>query len=265
MNGVGIELDKVDVIHGEKLVLEQVTLTFPPGETTVMLGPSGSGKSVLLKVAGGLILPDRGRVYLDGKNLHAMSERENQSFRRSNGFVFQDAALWANSTLFQNMSLPLRFHYPAMSEEEIANRIKRILDRIGFKENLSMRPADSSGGERKIVSFVRALVAEPQYIFMDEPLGEIDHQIGEQMLELIREQKRAGKTIIIVTHDPMLTSQLADSLVVLQNGRVIEHGPLSAVVRSTNPAVEAILTRVLSEASTFDGSILDILDSGAEM
>lgn len=264
MSEPGIVLESVSVFHATKVVLDAISVTFAPQTTTVIIGPSGCGKSVLLKVAGGIVFPDRGRVSVNGKNVRTMSDRENQAFRLSNGFVFQDAALWANSTLLQNMILPLRYHFPRITDGDATRRVRKILDRIGFKENLSLRPADASAGERKIVSFVRALVTEPEVLFLDEPLAEIDHRVGERMLEVIREQKRAGRTILIVTHDPVLTSQVADELVVLQEGRILERGPLSSVVRSTNADVETILTRVLSQASTFDGSILDLLDSGDE-
>ena len=111
---------------------------------------------------------------------------------------------------------------------------------------------------------VRAVVTDPEVLFLDEPLSGIHHQVTDNMLDLIRELKRKGRTIIIVTHDPQLTSQVADWLVVLQGGRILECGPTMEVVSSSNPEVIAILTRVLSQASTFDGSILDILDQGLE-
>lgn len=259
-----IKLRRVHVRHGEREVLDDVSFDFPPGRTTVVLGPSGCGKSVLLKVAAGLIPPNRGRVEADGKNVASFSERQNRGFRQRAGFVFQDAALWSNNTLFENMSLPLRIHFPQLSDREIALKIDALLSRFGFTEDFNLRPADTSLGERKIVSFVRAVVTDPELLFLDEPLAGIHHQVADNMLQLIRELKRKGRTIIVVTHDPQLTSQVADWLVVLQAGRILECGPTSKVVSSSNPEVVAILTRVLSQASTFDGSILDILDQGLE-
>jgi phospholipid/cholesterol/gamma-HCH transport system ATP-binding protein len=263
MSAEGIEVEGGTVFHGEKAVLDNVNLSFEAHRTTVLLGASGCGKSVLLKTAAGLLQPFAGHILIDGCDLSTMSERENRRFRQASGFVFQDAALWANSTLFQNMSLPLRVHFPAMSERQISERIEHLLTRVGFSENLTLRPADAAAGERKIVSFIRALVTDPRILFMDEPIAGIHHQVSERIIEVIRDLKRGGRTIIIATHDPILTSQLADSLVVMQNGRVLEAGPVAEVARSRNPDVIAILTRVLSQASTFDGSILDILDSGS--
>lgn len=255
-----IELDSIRVVHGERTVLEKVSFSFPPQKTTVILGPAGSGKSVLLKVAGGILDPDSGSVVADGRRLSSLSERQNREFRRRTGFVFQDAALWSNSTLLQNISLPLRVHFPAMSEEDAARRVDSLVSRIGFEEDLRVRPADTSPGGRKIVSFARAVIGDPETLFMDEPLAEIHHQVAERMLDVIRDLKRRRRTIIMVTHDPVLTSQVADWLLVLQNGRILEGGTTAKVASSTNPQVIATLTRVLSQASTFDGSILDLLD-----
>ena len=255
-----IGLKDIAVVNGKRAVLDQINLEFPPDKTTVVLGPSGCGKSVMLKVAAGILQPNTGQVTVDGKNLASMSERQNREFRRQTGFVFQDAALWSNNSLYQNMSLPLRFHFPDLSEEEVRVRISHFVSRIGFLEDLTLRPADTSLGERKIVSFIRAMVTEPQVLFMDEPLSGIHHQVTDNMLGLVRELKRERRTIIIVTHDPVLTSQVADWLVVLSGGRILECGPTAQVAASTKPEVVAILSRVLSQASTFDGSILDILD-----
>lgn len=259
-----IKLRRIQVRHGEREVLDDISFDFPPEKTTVVLGPSGCGKSVLLKVAAGIVPPNRGRVEADGKNMAAFSERQNRVFRQRTGFVFQDAALWSNNTLFENMSLPLRIHFPQLSEQEISGRIASLLSRFGFTEDFNLRPSDTSLGERKIVSFVRAVISDPEVLFLDEPLAGIHHQVADNMLDLIRELKRKKRTIIIVTHDPQLTSQVADWLVVLRAGRILESGPTSEVAGSSNPEVIAILTRVLSQASTFDGSILDILDQGME-
>lgn len=255
-----IGLSDIHVLNGERAVLAEINLNFPQAKTTVVLGPSGCGKSVLLKVAAGILQPNGGRVTVDGKNMASMSERQNREFRRRTGFVFQDAALWSNNSLFQNMSLPLRFHYPELSEEEVRGRILHLVSRIGFLEDLNLRPAETSLGERKIVSFVRAIVSGPETLFMDEPLSGIHHQVTDNMLNLVRDLKREGRTIIIVTHDPLLTSQVADWLVVLSRGRILECGPTAEVAASTKPEVIGILSRVLSQASTFDDSILDILD-----
>jgi len=262
MSEPGIELREIVVRRGDTIALDNVSVLFPAGKTTVILGPAGCGKSTLLKIAAGIVLPDSGKVFVEGKNLNAMSERENHTFRRDSGFIFQDSALWSNSTIRQNLSLPLRFHYPTLPDDEIARRVGAIVKRIGFHENLDHRPAESSSGERKIISFLRALVMNPSLLYMDEPLTGIDHQTADRMTELIRELKREARTVIMVTHDPVLTAQLADHLVVLDGGRLLESGPLAQVVKSTRTEVIAILSRVLSEASTFDGSILDLLDQG---
>lgn len=262
MSDAAVELIDVSLRRGDILALDEVSLALPEGKTTVILGPAGCGKSTLLKVAAGIVLPDSGRVMAKGKNLRTMSDRENLDFRKESGFIFQDSALWANHTVFQNLSLPLRYHFPAMSEEEIAKRVAALVKQVSYHDSLSRRPAEASSGERKIISFLRALVTDPSLLFMDEPHTGIDNQTAERMTDMIRGLKREGRTILIVTHDPILTSQVADHLVVMDSGRILEAGPLSQVVKSTRAEVIAILSRVLSEASTFDGSILDLLDQG---
>ncbi len=260
-----IELQQVTFKRSAAPILDDVTINLPSGKTTVILGPSGCGKTTLLKVAAGLVIPDSGRVIYKGRNLHALGERENILFRRETGFVFQDSALWSNNSMYQNISLALTFHDPLMGEQEVRARVESLVKLVGYRESLSRRPAEASAGERKIVSFLRAIALHPSLVFMDEPLSEIDHPTAERMIEMIRDQKREGRTIVIVTHDPVLTSQLADNLVVLDNGRVLESGPFAQVVRSTNAEVISLLSRVLSEASTFDGNILDLLDEGTHL
>jgi len=223
------------------------------------MGPSGSGKSMLLKVAAAIIPPDSGRVLLHGKNLQRLSQRELLEFRRTSGFMFQDAALWANKTIFENLALPIQFHFPNRSPEEIERRIRKLLQPMNLLDSLKLRPAALSEGEQKIVSFLRAIVLEPVILFLDEPTPSIDHQLLEKMLGMIRGLKDRGCTIIAVTHDPHLTSMIANHLVILKGGRILEAADISEVRRSANREVIEILTQVLSEAATYDTDILDLL------
>lgn len=262
---IQVELRDIVVRRNDKAVVDGISFALPPGRTTVIIGPSGSGKSTLLKVAAGIVLPDAGEVRVGGRDLNSLPERDLMNLRRNNGFIFQDAALWSNNTIFQNLSLPLRYHFPTMSEREVSERVTALVRRVGYQDDLDLRPSQASTGERKIISFLRALVTDPKLIFMDEPLSGIDQRIAERMITMIRDLKRANRTILVVTHDPVLTSQVADYLLVMDAGRMLEAGPLAQVVRSTRSEVVSILSRVLSEAATFDGSILELLDQGGDM
>jgi ABC-type lipoprotein export system ATPase subunit len=255
-----IELQTVTVQAREHISLDTVSVAFPGNRSTVIMGPSGSGKSMLLKVAAAIIPPDSGRVLLHGKNLQRLSQKELLAFRRTSGFMFQDAALWANKTIFENLALPIQFHFPNRSPEEIRIRIRKLLRQMNLLDSLNLRPAALSEGEQKIVSFLRAIVLEPAILFLDEPTPSIDHQLLENMLGMIRECKEKGCAIIAVTHDAHLTSMIANHLVILKDGHILEAADVSQVRRSANREVIDILTQVLSEAATYDTDILDLLE-----
>lgn len=254
-----IELQTVTVQAQEHISLDSISLVIPGNRSTVIMGPSGSGKSMLLKVAAAVIPPDSGRVLLHGKNLQRLSQKELLQFRRTSGFMFQDAALWANKTIFENLALPIQFHFPNRSPEEIKRRIRRLLQPMNLLDSLNLRPAALSEGEQKIVSFLRAIVLDPAILFLDEPTPSIDHQLLEKMLGMIRGLKENGCTIIAVTHDAHLASMIANHLVILKDGHILEAAGISEVRRSANREVIEILTQVLSEAATYDTDILDLL------
>jgi phospholipid/cholesterol/gamma-HCH transport system ATP-binding protein len=254
-----IELQRVTVQAQEHISLDNASVVIPGNRSTAIMGPSGSGKSMLLRVAAAIIPPDSGRVLLHGKNLQRLSQRELLEFRRTSGFMFQDAALWANKTIFENLALPIQFHFPNRSPEEIERRIRKLLQPMNLLDSLKLRPAALSEGEQKIVSFLRAIVLEPVILFLDEPTPSIDHQLLEKMLGMIRGLKDRGCTIIAVTHDAHLTSMIANHLVILKGGRILEAADISEVRRSANREVIEILTQVLSEAATYDTDILDLL------
>jgi phospholipid/cholesterol/gamma-HCH transport system ATP-binding protein len=257
-----ITVEDVLVISENTAVLNKVNASFPAGQSTVIMGPSGCGKSTLLKVAAGITVPDGGRVFLQGNNLFKLSEKQLLEFRKKNGFVFQDAALWANKTIQENLALPLQFHYRKLSQHAIDRRINDLLEKTDLVDTVNLRPAQLSTGEQKVISFLRAVILEPSTLFIDEIMPSIDHVMAERMMAMIRDLKQQGSTIIAVTHDARLTSLIADHLVIMNRGRVLECGPLESVRRSENHEVIGILTEVLSEAATYDTDLLDLLGGG---
>jgi phospholipid/cholesterol/gamma-HCH transport system ATP-binding protein len=260
MMDVLIHLEHISVISENFEILRDITLSFPSGKSTVILGPSGCGKSTLLKAAAGILIPDSGSLLIDGKDFIKMSEKEIKSFRRHNGFVFQDSALWDNRTIYQNLSLPLEYHFPERSADQINSRVVELLDRTGLYSQAYLRPAQISTGERKLVSFLRALSTEPTLLFMDEPTLSVDTKKADFIHESLRDLKLNGCTMIAITHDQSLTSWLADYLVVLEEGRVLESGTFDEVKNSSNPAVRSVLSSILAEAASFDTDILGLLD-----
>ncbi|WP_455382346.1 ABC transporter ATP-binding protein [Salinispira pacifica] len=245
-------------------VIDEVTVDFPAGKTTVIIGPSGCGKSTLMKAAAGLVPPFRGRVELLGFDLARIGDRELRELRSRNGFVFQDAALWQNLTVRQNLALPVEHHNPGLSPAEVARRFEPILAELGFIGQMELRPSQLSAGERKIVSFVRALVSDPDILFLDEPTTFVDTEISERMVRRMKSLRERGKTMVLVTHNPEITSQLADHVLVLKKGRLLLFGTLQEVVHTSNPEVTAILSNVLSEAATYDTDILSLLDKSSD-
>jgi ABC-type transporter Mla maintaining outer membrane lipid asymmetry ATPase subunit MlaF len=256
-----INLKDVTVRLGGRDILKGINISFLPGRSTVIMGPSGSGKSTLLKTAAGLIPPDSGKVLFQGKDMLQLSETGMLGVRRTSGFIFQDGALWENKTLMENLALPLQVHFPELRHAEIERRVVRALERGGLVESASLRPAGLSGGEKKIASILRALIIEPAILFMDEPTLSIDHTMEGKVSQMIADAKARGCVIIAVTHDPRLTSTLADQLVVLDAGTVREAGDFDLVKRSRDPRTREIISEVLGEIASYDTDLLALLDS----
>jgi phospholipid/cholesterol/gamma-HCH transport system ATP-binding protein len=254
-----IVVDSITLIRDGFTVLNQASVTFPAGKTTIIMGPSGSGKTTLLKVAAGLFPADRGRVTFDGRDITAASGEQERELRRRVGFAFQDGALWQNMTIQQNLELPLQYHYPKMKRAEIDRRIERLVGAFPIRRQFLLRPSALSGGERKIVSFLRALVLEPEVLFFDEPTSFVDNQSADRIINILSEQRRRGCTLIGISHSADLTARLADFLMVIIDGTVREFGTTREVVKSSDKEVRVLLSQVLSDAATFDDDILDLL------
>ena len=260
MPGLNIELKNINIFYDDYEVLKSLSLVFPEGKTTIVVGPSGCGKSTLLKVAASIMPPDSGKVLYGGKDAYHMSERSLTEFRKSNGFVFQDAALWANKSIFQNLSLPLEFHFRHLAKEEISRRVYQIIKKVGLDENLNLRPSQLSQGETKLVSIARALVLDPQTIFMDSPLSGLDGDSYHKFIEILKDLKLEKKTLIIANNDPDMTSKFADYLIVLKNGNLLAAGDFREVIQTKDEEVIAVIRNILDQTSTYDSNILDLLN-----
>ena len=261
-NAALIELREVTVRLGGRDILRDVSLSLLPGRSTVIMGPSGAGKSTLLKTAAGLIPPDSGKVFFNGKDMQGLSENGMLEMRKASGFIFQDGALWENKTLMENLALPLEVHYPQLGQADLQRRVVRALERGGLVDSANQRPAGLSGGAKKLGSVLRALITEPAILFMDEPTLSIDHTMEGKVSQMILDAKARGCAIIAVTHDPRLTSTLADRLVILDAGKVVETGEFDAVKRSRSGRTREILSEVLGEIASYDTDLLALLDTG---
>jgi len=257
-----LSLEGASFFYGRRAVIDNTDLTISPHRTTIIIGASGSGKSILLKTIAGLLPLHRGKVRLDGKNIYTFSEAEELEFRRRSSFVFQDGALWANRSVLENVSFPLEVHFPKMSREEIKNKVEFYLEKVGYQDSLTYRPDQISSGEQKMVSLARALITEPELLFLDTPLIGIDSNSAEPIKQIIKEIRAEKRTIIASFLDPELISMIADDLVVIHQGRVLTHGPFDQVKHSDDPAVRKILTMILEEVTAYDDDILSLLDDG---
>jgi phospholipid/cholesterol/gamma-HCH transport system ATP-binding protein len=223
-------------------VLRGVSFRLDKGETLVVMGGSGSGKTVLLRHVAGLVRPDAGEARVFGINIERLSEEELLPIRRRMGYVFQGAALFDSLSVYENVAFPLREH-TNLSEREIRERVVHVLSLVGLAEDvLPQLPSELSGGMRKRVGVARALVIEPELMLFDEPTAGLDPTNSKMIGELILQLKGgAGDTSIVVTHDVELARAVADRLAILMEGRFAVVGRADEVMTSGEPAVQAFL------------------------
>ncbi|MGW3157804.1 ABC transporter ATP-binding protein [Streptomyces sp. NPDC001089] len=221
MNNDAVRLRSVTRRHGSGgasvTALDQVSLTFPGGTFTAVMGPSGSGKSTLLQCAAGLDRPTSGSVTLGDTELTGLSETELTLLRRARvGFVFQAFNLLPALTAEQNVALPLRL----AGRRPKKARVREVLEEVGLADRARHRPTELSGGQQQRVALARALITRPEVLFGDEPTGALDSRTGRAVLALLRGMvDRDGRTVVMVTHDPVAAS-CADRVVFLVDGRV---------------------------------------------
>ena len=219
MEGI-VELRNVTFSAQERTIVQDISIEFNTGKTTAIVGPSGGGKSTVLKLAAGILVPDRGEVLYKGKDVMQMNRSENLDFRREGAFVFQDSALWANQELYQILELPLKIHFPDMTRMQRAERIREVTAKVGYKKELGIRPARLSMGEQKLIAFARAMLCDPFVLFLDEWTESLDEFAADRLIDIIRSKQRENATILFVSHDMRLILDLADFVVVITDGRV---------------------------------------------
>jgi phospholipid/cholesterol/gamma-HCH transport system ATP-binding protein len=222
-------------------VLRGVSLSLPRGTILAVMGGSGAGKTVLLRIIAGLVRPDAGAVSLFGVRVDRMREEAILPLRRRTGFVFQGAALFDSLSVFENVAYPLREH-TAMSEGEITDRVHRFLALVGLPGTDELLPAELSGGMRKRVGIARALVTDPEVVFFDEPTAGLDPTNARLVAELIAELRTGVcDTAIVVTHDLDFANLVADQMAILHQGRFADVGTPAEIRASTNADVRKFL------------------------
>ena len=228
---------------GGQAVLKGINLDLETGKVTTIIGGSGSGKTVLLKHLNALLLPDRGSVLVDEKDITKLGERELNEVRQKFGVLFQGAALLDSMTLFDNVAFPLR-EKTKMSESEIRKRVEERLAQVGLAGMGYKYPAEVSGGMKKRAGLARALAMEPEIVLFDEPTTGLDPLLGKSIHQLIRKMHTTfGFTGVIVSHDIPEVFKISDRVAMLANGVIVEVGSTEEFVASKNPVVRQFLQK----------------------
>jgi len=226
---------------GKKQVLDGVDLDIRTGETVVVLGPSGTGKSVLLKQILGLMPSDEGSIEIDGEEIVGRRESELNVVRRRFGMLFQQAALFDSMTVEENVGLALREH-ENLPDEQVLERVRERLDWVGLKNVENAKPSSLSGGMRKRVGLARAIVLDPDFVLYDEPTTGLDPITADVIDDLIRSlQKRMGVTSIVVTHDLKSAFKVGDRMAMLYGGKVVFSGTAEELRTTRNPYVRQFM------------------------
>jgi len=237
-----ISLRGVTKSFGSHTVLKDISFDVPKGHISVILGPSGTGKSVLLKNIIGLLTPDAGEIWVDGEQTVGMGEKDLYRVRRKFGVLFQDGALFGSMNLYDNVAFPLRQH-TEKGEDEIAEIVDRRMREVGLGGEGAKMPNELSGGMRKRAGFARSLVLDPEIVLFDEPDSGLDPVRTALLCELIKEiHAENGGCYVVITHDIMSARRVAEHISVLWKGRIVESGPAEELFASENPFVRQFLS-----------------------
>ncbi len=205
-------------------ILKSVSLSLNWGELKVLIGPSGGGKSTLLQCMNHLIEPDAGSHFLNGRQLNPSSKKELYDFRQQVGMIFQDFNLFDHLTALNNVAIALR-KVKGLKKRDAHERAMQELIRVGLQDRADHYPAQLSGGQKQRVSIARALAMDPQVILLDEPTSALDPQLVGEVLGAIRDLRAAGMPMVMATHQVSFARTIADEIVFMENGEIIEQGP----------------------------------------
>jgi phospholipid/cholesterol/gamma-HCH transport system ATP-binding protein len=235
--GTEVVVEGLTKSFGRHVVWQDITLSLPAGEVSVMLGPSGTGKTVFLKSLVGLIKPDRGQVLVDGIDIAHCSERKLYAARKLFGVMFQDGALFGSLNLYDNIAFPLREH-TKYTEAEIRRIVLQKMEMVGLAGDGHKFPGEISGGMRKRAGLARALVLDPQVILCDEPDSGLDPVRTAYLSQLLIDlNAEIDATILIVTHDIQIARTVPDNIGMLFRGNLIMFGPREVLLTSDNPVI----------------------------
>ena len=233
-----LEISHLYKSFGEQQVLVDFNLSLKKGENLVVLGKSGSGKSVLIKCVIGLLMPDKGRIQVFGKNIPDLDERTLDELRVKIGFLFQSNALYDSMTIRENLEFPLRRHWIEASQQEVDELVMEALKDVGLESTVDKMPSELSGGMRKRIALARTLILKPEIILYDEPTTGLDPITSREIIQLIKKiQKKYNTASLIISHDMNCVKEVADRVVMLIDGKCYAEGRFEILMSSEDNRV----------------------------
>ena len=221
--------------YGDNTILSDVSTDLAKGEIKVLIGPSGGGKSTLLQCINCLAVPDSGEIELENERIDFTSKQDLYKLRQQVGMIFQDFNLFDHLTALDNITIALR-KVKKMSKSEAQKRARLELEQVGLAEKESLYPAQLSGGQKQRVAIARALSMDPKILLLDEPTSALDPTLIGEVISVIKGLAEKGMTMIMATHQISLIYNLADEILFMENGRIVEHGSPTALLASGNPS-----------------------------
>ena len=235
-----ISLKDVKKSFDDFCVLKGVNLEIEKGNSVVLLGKSGTGKSVILQIIAGLLYPDSGKVIVLDKNVPELDEAELRELRKKIGFLFQSGALYDSMTVRENLEFPLRRHFKELKEKEINELVKEALDDVGLLPAIDKMPSELSGGMKKRAGLARTIILQPEIMLYDEPTTGLDPETSREISNLIiKMQEKFKVSSLIITHDMECAKMTADKISVLKDGEIIVEGDYAGLSKSNIPFVKS--------------------------
>ena len=236
-----IEARNIYKIFGDKAVHDGIDLNVKRGEILTLMGGSGSGKSVLLRMFIGLEKPTRGKIFYNGQCISDMTEEQLVSVRKKVAYVFQYGALFDSFTVFENLAYPLREH-TTLSESEISDKVAETLQKVGLDGTQESLPSDLSGGMQRRVGVARSIIMNPEVILYDEPTTGLDPYNTKQILKIITQLKEQGVTSVLVTHDMASIFSVTDRVAFLRGGKIRSLGNVNEIQSSNDPVLQGFIS-----------------------
>lgn len=241
MNNNLVEIKDVSFSHDSKVIFKDVNINIERGKITAIMGPSGTGKTTLLRLIGALLKPDKGKIFVDDQSIHHLPRKELHNARKKMGMLFQSGALFTHMTVFENVAFPLREH-TSLNESMLKDIVLMKLEAVGLRGAQNLMPQELSGGMARRVALARAIVLDPKLMMYDEPFtGQDPISMGVLTRLVKRLNELLNITSILVSHDVPETLSIADYIYLLASGRVIAHGKPQDILESDNPFVKQFI------------------------